>query len=334
VVHAFAVEFDKDDYEAMLEALAATGERQWISATVTIDGETFVNAGLRLMGSSAPRGGVADSDPAKLPWLITLDQFFEGQELEGYRRFVLHASSTETMLNDAVALDLLEHAALAREHAVAARFSVNGGEDTLHLVVHSLDGTWDEANVAIDGAEAGSDHGCRGEDPDARTGVLDQETDTDEGDLGPLIEFLEFINNSDDETFRAELGEHLDVEAFATYLAFEDLVANVDAIHGPGNNSSMPVDEETGGSTGDLASGGPGGSDVLVERFKADPDFHELYAQASAELRSALFESGEAQAVLDAWVDVLTEQAADLIDACTVQREAAAISAYFADENS
>jgi spore coat protein CotH len=138
-------------------------------------------------------------------------------------------------------------------------------------------------------------------DPD--TDVFDQETDTDEVEVAPLIGFLEFINNSDDETFRAELGEHLDVEAFATYLAFEDLVA-----------------------------GGPGGSNVLVERFRADPAFNALYEQASADLRSSLSESGDAQALLDAWVDVLAEQAADLVDASTVQNEAEAIRASFGED--
>jgi hypothetical protein len=33
--------------------------------------------------------------------------------------------------------------------------------------------------------------------------------------------------------------------------------------------------------------------------------------------------------VLDAWVDVLTEQAGDLVDAATVADEAETISAYF-----
>jgi spore coat protein CotH len=154
---------------------------------------------------------------------------------------VVRSSSTETALNEAVALDLLEQTGLASEHAVTTRFSVNGGEETLRLVVQNLDGTWDEENFDTDGilykAEAGGDYSYRGEAPDAYTDVFDQETDADEEDLAPLIEFLEFINDSDDQTFSAELGDHLDVEAFATYLAFEDLIANFDDIDGPGNNS-------------------------------------------------------------------------------------------------
>ena len=66
-----------------------------------------------------------------------------------------------------------------------------------------------------------------------------------EDDLEPLIDFLEFINNADDSTFAAELGNRLDVESFATYLAFEDLVGNADDIDGRGNNSYLHYDYDT-----------------------------------------------------------------------------------------
>jgi spore coat protein CotH len=376
VVHSVSVEFDPDDFDAMVETFDDTGDKEWIPATVTIDGETFEDAGLRLKGNSSLREVDVDTDPAEIPWLIKLDEFVEGQELDGYTQFVVRSSGTETALNEAVALDLLEEAGLVSEHAVATRFSVNGGEARLRLVVQNLDGTWDDENFDSDGilykAEAGGDYSYRGEDPDAYTNVFDQETATDDERLEPLIDLLEFINNSDDETFAAELGEHLDLQAFATYLAFEDLIANGDDIDGPGNNSYLRYDETTGaftvvawdhngafggfgrpggmgdrpdgaprgvgpaggapGAGGPAGAGGPGGgANVLVERFTADPAFNALYEQAAADLRASLYESGDAQAVLDAWVDVLTEQAADLVDESTVDSEADAIGAYFDD---
>ena len=47
----------------------------------------------------------------------------------------------------------------------------------------------------------------RGADQAAYTDVFDQEAGEDNTDLAPLIEFLDFINNSDDKTFAAELPE-------------------------------------------------------------------------------------------------------------------------------
>ena len=57
--------------------------------------------------------------------------------------------------------------------------------------------------------------------------------------------FLQFLNESDDETFAAELPERLDVDAFARYLAMMDLVANFDDIDGPGNNAYLWYDVAT-----------------------------------------------------------------------------------------
>lgn len=405
IVHAFALEIEDDDFDQVIAAYEDTGEKEWITATVTIDGETFEDVGLRLKGNSSLMSVSSDAEPTDLPWLIDLGKYVDGQDLDGYSEFVVRSNTTESALNEAVALDLLEQAGLASEHVVASRFSVNGGEEKLRLVVQNLDGDWDEENFDTEGvlykAESGGDYSYRGDDPSAYEDVFDQETDADEENLEPLIEFLDFINNSDDATFAAELGDHLDVEAFATYLAFEDLIGNTDDIDGPGNNSYLRYDEESGSFTVvawdhnlafggfGMMGGGPGrdgempegfeppegmelpegfeppegmelpedfdpgelpegferggdgdgarpgfGSNILVERFKADEELNALYEQALADLEEQLFTSGTAQEVLDEWVAVLSDQAGDLIDAETLDAEAADIEAALEDPGS
>jgi len=266
-VHEIAVSLDDKDLTAMIDTYQESGEKEWIEAGVTLDGTTFERVGLRLKGNSSLRGVDDGTDPAELPWLIRLDKFVDGQELEGSTDFVVRSSSSETALNEAVALDLLAEAGLASEHAVATSFRVNGGEARLRLVVQALDNAWETENFDSDGllykSEAGGDWSWRGNDPEAYTDVFDQETGDD--DLDPLIEFLDFVNNSSDKEFREELADKLDVQAFARYLAFEDLVANFDDIDGPGNNSYLRYDAETGSFTvvawdHNLAFGvGPGG---------------------------------------------------------------------------
>ena len=61
----------------------------------------------------------------------------------------------------------------------------------------------------------------------------------------PLVGFLNFVNNSDDASFATELDQHLELDAFARYLAIEDLFANIDDIDGPGNNSYLYYDTKT-----------------------------------------------------------------------------------------
>lgn len=63
--------------------------------------------------------------------------------------------------------------------------------------------------------------------------------------MTPLITFLDFINNSTDEEYSKKLSEYLDVDAFASYLAMQDLVSNSDDIDGPGNNAYLYYDKKT-----------------------------------------------------------------------------------------
>lgn len=258
VVHEISVTFDEADYDALLEAYSATGDKEWMQVTVTIDGATYEDTGMRLKGNSSLMALGRDSNaesaagsPETLPWLIRLDRNVDGQTHHGYSDIVIRSNNTETSLNEAVALALLDEAGLASQAAAPASVSMNNSDPVLRLIVeHPGDDAWQDASFEADGAlfkaEASGDWSYRGDDPDAYTDVFDQEGGDDLTDLTPLIEFLDFLNNSDDDTFAAELSEYLDVDAFATYLAMMDLIENTDDIDGPGNNSYLWWDAASG----------------------------------------------------------------------------------------
>ena len=117
-VHAVEVEVDEDAVAAMIETYQETDEKEWLEATVTIDGEVFERAGLRLKGNSSLRGVSDDADPTDLPWLIRLDKFIDGNSISGWSEFIVRSNSSETALNEAVALDLLAEAEGIRRRAV------------------------------------------------------------------------------------------------------------------------------------------------------------------------------------------------------------------------
>lgn len=434
VVHDIDIAFDQNAYDAMIETFTSTGDKEWITATLTIDGQVFHDVGLRLKGNSSlsglrgntaeggarpddeggnttgdqgrvggagggPGGGATAEEPESLPWLVRLDENREGQSYDGLTEFVIRSNSSATSLNEAVALALVGLAGLATQEAASTRLTVNGSEEQLRLVVENPGDEWEDRVFATEGvlykAEAGGDYSYRGDDPSAYEEIFDQESG-DQDDLTPLLAFLEFINDADDETFAAELGNHLDVAAFADYLALQELIGNEDDIDGPGNNSYLRYDAETsrftvvtwdlnlafGGLGGGLAGGNlgtgqrpdgdrpprtgelpegfeppadgdgtqppradgagapggggfgvRGGSNILVERFLANSAFAEQYEASIAELRAALYESGEAEAVLDRWSTLLAQDAADLVDADVVAEEASAIASYFAAQS-
>jgi len=335
------------------------------------------------------------SAPETLPWLIRLDKFVEDQQHEGVTELVVRSNNSETSINEAVALELLAEAGLATQEATAVRFTFNDSDSELRLVIENPNDEWvatqfDEPSAEAIGqlykAESTGNWSYRGDDPAEYEEVWDQEAGED--NLTPLTDFLRFVNESTDEKFAAELADRLDVDAFARYLAIEDLIDNFDDISGPGNNSYLYFDPDTGRATvvawdhnlaftggigglpvggvvpeglplelpegcelpadfqpgsrppfdpdnapNGVPNGGPGGgfggSNVLVERFTAVPEFAALYDAAVTKLTDTLFTDGTADAIVQRWVTLLTEQATDLVSSDTVDSEAESVRKAF-----
>ena len=179
MIHSIDVQFDEATYDDMIQTFADTGDKEWIEATVTVDGVTYERAGLRLKGNSslmglgnsasapddpdagetgstqdtevppaddvAPRGpggfgAGADADtPEELPWLIRLDEFVPDQLHQGYADIVVRSNNSETSLNEAVALDPLDATPLASQLPVSTTFAVNDGDPVLRLAIEHPD---------------------------------------------------------------------------------------------------------------------------------------------------------------------------------------------------
>lgn len=367
VIHDIEVAVDQDVYDEMVANFVATGEKDWIEATVTVDGTTYERVGLRLKGNSSlmglrrgfpggPGGSASAEEPEKLPWLIRFNKFVDDQEHHGHEYINIRSNPSQTALNEAVALDLLDEAGLMSMLVAETSFTFNGSDPVLRLGIQIPDDdAWQDRHFdcpsGLYKAESGGDWSYKGDDPDAYDGSFDQEGGRNTTDLTPLIELVRFINEADDATFYAELPDRLDVDAFATYLAMMDLLANWDDITGPGNNAYISYDTCTGqativpwdfnlsfgvwfgGSTGGglfpPGGGFPGRSNPLVERFHADPELEALYEQKLTDLRASLYDSGRADEILDTWVDLLRTQATHLVDEATITQEADALRAYF-----
>ena len=296
-VHTIDVELDSAGYEEMLQAYATSGDKEWLSVTVTIDGTTYKDVGLRLKGNKSLRTALASErgitlsaedlsseesasdsegantkDPATIPWLIRLDKYIDGQQHLGRTDYVVRGNDTESYLNEAVAVAMLEEAGLPTHRVGFTSFSVNGEEPVLRLVSEVPDDElWNQEWFGDEGstwkADSDGDWDYHGEDGSEYEDIWKQRTGED--DMTPIVEFMDFINNSSDTEFSEELPKKLDVEEFATYLAAEKLVGNTDTISGPGNNGYLHYEPSTGQMIvvpwdhdmvfGGMGMGGPGG---------------------------------------------------------------------------
>ena len=240
-LHSVEIAVDQNAYQEMITAYTSNQTKNWIEATVTVDGVAHEKAGLKLKGNSSLQGISAVSEPQKLPWLVRFDKFVDGANHDGMTRMVIRASSSTSALNEAVALDLLAKTGLASEKAAHISLSVNGSDPVLRLTCQDLDESWVAQNFDVAGllykAESTGDYTYRGTDESAYKDVFDQETG--KANLTPLIGFLQFINESSDADFQSGLAQRVDVDKMVTYLAFEDVIDNFDDITGPGNNSFL-----------------------------------------------------------------------------------------------
>ena len=240
-LHLVEITVDQSAYQEMITAYTSNQTKNWIEATVTVDGVAHEKAGLKLKGNSSLQGISADTAPQQLPWLVRFDKFVDGANHEGMTRMVIRAGATTSALNEAVALDLLATTGLASEKAAHISLSINGSDPVLRLTCQDLDESWVAQNFDVAGllykAESTGDYTYRGTDESAYKDVFDQETG--EANLTPLIEFLQFINESSDADFQSGLAQRVDVDKMVTYLAFEDVIDNFDDITGPGNNSFL-----------------------------------------------------------------------------------------------
>lgn len=244
-VHEISVTTAPDDITQALATYAKDGTKEWVTAEVTIDGTTLKNVGLRLKGNSTLRGADTESEAATLPWLLRLDKFIDGQSYSGRTDFVIRTNTSESSLNEAVALELLGEAGLATEHAAATRFTLNDSDAQLRLVIDNpSDELYSEESFDVDGitykADSSGDYSYRGDQGSDYATAFEVESGTD--DLEPIATFLDFVNNSSDEDFAGKLTDYLDTDQFARYLAMQDLVSNSDDIDGPGNNSFLRYD--------------------------------------------------------------------------------------------
>lgn len=227
-----------------------------------------------------------------LPWIIRLNKYVDGQSYKNRTDFVIRSNNTETSLNEAVALAMLNESGVVAENSAFTRFSANGSEEKLRLVVDTPDDDlWVtdhfDGNGLLYKAAADGDYSYRGTEASDYTDIFKQKYGAET--ITPLATFLEFINNSTDEEFSEKLENYLDVDAFATYLVMQDLVANDDDIDGPGNNSYLYYDNLTKkmtvvawdqnlsfGGMGNMGNGGPGDGTGQPPEMPTDGERPEL----------------------------------------------------------
>ncbi len=199
-------------------------------------------------GPGGPGGGgfamasLKAEEPETLPWLIRFDEYVDGRRYQGHREIAVRVAGMgggSTVLNEAVALNLLAAAGeVAQEYAYAS-FTVNGRPTTARLIVEHPDEHFAEdfegAGVLYKSLATGQ-FTDQGDDPTDYADDFKQITMKGSQDLQPVIDLIRWVDTVGDAEFDEQLADRLDVESFARYVAWQNLLLNFDDMAGPGRN--------------------------------------------------------------------------------------------------
>jgi spore coat protein CotH len=194
---------------------------------------------------------LSEAEPENLPWLISFDEFAEGRRYQGHSEIAVRPASASSTFsaNEALALSLVADTGQTSQGHVYSTFTVNDRPTTTRLLVEHPDEAYAETEFGSDAVlykslSTGS-FTDKGDDPTEYETDFQQINRIGSQDLQPVIDLIQWVNSATDEEFTTELGEHLDIDSFARYLATQNLLLNFDDMSGPGRNYYLRYDLET-----------------------------------------------------------------------------------------
>ncbi|MCU1518241.1 MAG: Spore coat protein CotH [Pseudarthrobacter sp.] len=260
--HTVSIEWDEAEYNTMIDAYETDGSKDWIQATITIDGTVLEDVGVRLKGNSTLRGleaaggmggrggtaaDVSAEDPQTLPLLVDFDKYVDGQDYEGLTQLAIRPGSP--VINEALALALTAASGQASQRYAYTTYSVNGSATETRLVIENPDEDYADNLFTTPGvlfkADAESSFTYQGDDLATYEEQFKQLNAEGTEDLQPIVDFLKWLSEASDEEFDAELANWVDVESFARYAATMNLLVNGDDMAGPGQNYYLWYDLDT-----------------------------------------------------------------------------------------
>ncbi|WP_406408149.1 CotH kinase family protein [Streptomyces halstedii] len=199
-------------------------------------------------------GGMTQYDlsadkPEELPWLIKIDEYVEGRAYQGEREISLRpGSNAEVPFNEALALSLMKESGEPAERYGFSTLKINNRPAAARLMVENPDTEYAEAvggESVVYKARAGGSFAYQGDDPSDYKASFRQLNKVGSQDLEPVMKLVKWVEEASDEEFAEDLGTHLDVESFATYVAAQNLLMNFDDMAGPGKNYLLGYDLDT-----------------------------------------------------------------------------------------
>ena len=226
----------------------------YVHGSVTINGQTLRNVGVRYKGNGTYFEGVAKG---KVSLKLDFAEYVKGQKLGTLKKLNLHSNITDaSSMNEVLAFQLFREAGVPAPRTSYARvyLTVQGRPQHAYAGLFSIVENPDEEFVAARGFPAGGAifkpvasqlFADLGPDWKRYNQTYDPKTTLTEAQKQRVIDFARLVSGGTDAQFAARVNEFLDLEETARYLAVVVFLSDLDGLLGPGQNYYLYLDPRT-----------------------------------------------------------------------------------------
>lgn len=239
--------------EGQRNGIGANMEFEYVHANLVFEDKNFTNIAARYKGNGTFFGS---RNQEKKPLKLDLNKFVKGQKLAGISTLNLHNEVTDaSWMNDVLSYRLYRDADVPAPRTAYARVHVSVPSEYkneyfgLYTLVENIDEAFVEKHLKIKNAAI-----FKPVTPSLFTDLGDDWRDYnqtyDPKSAGKsarerVIEACKFISHASDPDLAARLGDFIDLEEFARYMAVTVWLSDLDGILGPGQNYYMILNPKT-----------------------------------------------------------------------------------------
>ena len=298
----------------------------WAAATVTIDGQTRVNAAIR------KKGFLGSLDTAKPALKIDLDEYQDNAPIHGVKKLTLNnAKQDPSLVRQCLGYQLFAKAGLPAPRCNFANVTVNGKNLGVYVNVEEIRKPMLARHFASN--KGNLYEGTVSDFHSALVATFEKQTNKETNDRGDLQQVIDALAVSDAD-LPAALGALVDMERFRSFWALEGLLGHWDGYSSNRNNFYLyrdPASERfhfiPWGVDGVLSQGSPIAAlnpaanssffaySAITRRLVDLPDTAAAYTARMHELLTTVWDEGALLEEINRMQALLLPHAGDLTTA-------------------
>ncbi|MFI5379122.1 MAG: CotH kinase family protein [Tepidisphaerales bacterium] len=314
-------------------------EFAYVKAAFECDGVALKDVGFRQRGNSSYNWGV--NSGFKRPFKVSFKHFVDGQKLHGLTGFYLNNNAYDpSFLRETIGYEAFRAMGVPAPRTTFALvyLTIDGRLDHEYLGLYTLIEELDSKAFLKEHFDSAkglmlkpwSIHGLPylGEQWDAYESYYNSRTEPTPKTARRTIDFIKLVNYADDETFRKEIADYLDVDEFLRWMTVEVVLSNLDTIFYTGHNFYLYLNHEDDRfaflpwdlnlAFAGFTSAAPvepslhlslirphTGEAKIIDRILAMPRYRELYLKHVREFLAGYFQGERICARIDAMQAVM-----------------------------